>query len=159
MAICRALLYYRPCLPFWQSPSIYAVWRGIHNPSFGITRPHSTGSAHPTIELHLSNAGAPLHLLAAISCTSIVSSAYSDPFAHLNAQSYWLYTAVITANSADCLSCAIFTMRLLLAFAGCLCLLLSLTFRRHTPSLCLARKPNQDTFFSPIKTHYSTCLA
>ena len=45
-----------------------------------------------------------------------------------------------------------FSMRLLLAFAGCLCLLLSLTFRKHTPSLFLARKPNQDTFFSPIKT-------
>ena len=64
--------------------------------------------------------------------------------------SHWHYTAV---TNWDCLSCAIFQMRLLLAFAGCLCLLLSLTFRRHLPYWCLARKPNQDTQFKFLPRH------
>mgnify|MGYP001780317686 CR=1 FL=1 len=97
-----------------------------------------------------------LYLLSAENDALIVSSAKAIPLRTLMPNPIGT-TAV--AIRKDCYSCAISQMRLFLAFAGCLCLLLSLTFRRHLPSLCLARKPNQDTSFSSIKTHYSMYLA
>ena len=106
--------------------------RGLESNTQALCWHHTTSLNRfctPKIELNLSNAGALLHLLAAVSCTSIVSSAYSDPFAHLSAQSYWHYIAVITENTETAIP-AQFPHETALAIAGCLSLLLSLTFRR-----------------------------
>ena len=116
MAICRALLYYRPCLLFWQSPSMQAVWRAIHKLSAGFTRPHSTGSATYN---------------QAACCALIVSPLKAIPLRTPVPKSLALHRSHKTAFPAQ------FQMRMLLALLAVF-VCFSALFRRIQPTMSSA---------------------